>query len=111
MFAWILSEQLAKSCSLWYFAMSLNLYPNEALPIVGLLCLGGVFATSYLPLCFSYASELTLGDLPQNIMLEVWNKINYVSLNLGIYESLKADAKNLQITGETFLINLFDIPS
>ena len=44
--------------------MSLNFYPNEALPIVGLLCLGGVFATSYLPLCFSYASELTFPTQP-----------------------------------------------
>ena len=31
-------------------------------------------------------------DLSQDIMLEVLNKINYVSLNLGMYESLKADA-------------------
>ena len=29
MFAWILSEQLAKSCSLWYFATSPDLYPNH----------------------------------------------------------------------------------
>ena len=34
-------------------------------------------------------------DLAQDIMLEVWNKINYVSLNLGIYESLKADEFDL----------------
>ena len=29
MFAWILSEQLAKSCSLWYFATSPDLYPDH----------------------------------------------------------------------------------
>lgn len=34
-------------------------------------------------------------DLSQDIMLEVGNEINYVSLNLGIYESLKADAFDL----------------
>ena len=28
-FAWILSEQLAKSCSLWYFATSHDLYPDH----------------------------------------------------------------------------------